>query len=101
MAVEIDRDTKEEVWAYANTRLRTTRDCDRLPNGNNLIVAVDNGGTNGVLSDDYSTMLEVTSGGEIVWRMTANKKDVAAQPPGYFYKAERLYDGWTSSAKAD
>ena len=100
VAVEISTITKLAVWTYANTRLRTARDCDRLPNGNTLIVAVNNNGTSGVFTDDYSTMLEVTSGGQIVWRMTANTKPVG-QAPGYFYKAERLYTGWTPSLTAD
>ncbi|MEW5945552.1 MAG: PKD domain-containing protein [bacterium] len=100
VAVEINRSTKQSVWTYANTSLRTARDCDRLPNGNTLIVAVDTGGTTDVFTDDYSTMIEVTSSGEIVWRMTANTKAVGLAP-GYFYKAERLYTGWTPSATAD
>ncbi|MBI5574289.1 MAG: hypothetical protein HY919_07045 [Elusimicrobia bacterium] len=99
VAVEINP-SKQEVWTYANTSLRTTRDCDRLPNGNNLIVAVNNGGTSSVFTDDYSTMMEVTSTGKTVWRMTANTK-ATGQSPGYFYKAERIYDGWTPSTTAD
>ena len=98
-AVEIDRDTKEEVWTYPKGTLRTARDCDRLPNGNTLIVAVDTGGTS-AMTDDYSVMLEVTEAGETVWRMTANTK-ATGQSPGYFYKAERLTAGWTPSTTAD
>lgn len=100
VAVEINRTTKQAVWTYANSNLRTTRDCDRLSNGNTLLVAVDNGGTSGVFTDDYSTMLEITSSGKIVWRMTANQKAVG-RSPGYFYKAERLTTGWTPSPTAD
>lgn len=100
VAIEIDRSTKQAVWTYANTSLRTARDCDRLPNGNTLIVAVNNGGTNGVFTDDYSTMIEVNDASETVWRLTANTR-ATGQSPGFFYKAERLPSGWTPSTTAD
>jgi hypothetical protein len=95
VAVEINTSTKQNVWTYANTSLRTTRDCDRLPNGNNLIVAVNNGGTASTTADDYSTILEITSGGQIVWRLTLNTL-VVGQSPGYFYKGQRLTSTATS-----
>lgn len=39
MAIEIDRKTGEVVWQFTKPRMRITRDVDRLPNGNTLIVA--------------------------------------------------------------
>ncbi|MBI4370551.1 MAG: aryl-sulfate sulfotransferase [Elusimicrobia bacterium] len=100
VAVEINTTTKQAVWTYANTRLRTARDCDRLGNGDTMIVAVDTGGTLNSTNDDYSVMLEVTSGGDIVWRMTLNTV-AASSSPGYFFKAERLPPDWTKSTTAD
>ena len=91
VAVEINTSTKQEVWTYTNKRLRTARDADRLPNGNTLIVAVDNGGTEDKtnMTDDYSTMIEVNPSGQILWRLTLNTTAVG-KAPGYFYKAQRL-----------
>jgi uncharacterized protein (UPF0248 family) len=86
-AVEINRTTGETLWTYGNPHLRTTRDADRLPNGNTLLV--------GVLKGlEESTILEVTPKGEVVWRlgikdcpaMTRSGKPYA----GWFYKAERI-----------
>ena len=84
-AVEINKDTGEVVWKYHRDHLRTTRDCDRLPNGNTLIT--------GVLDDgdeiDSSVIFEVTKEGEIVWELRI--KDASIQgKPGWFYKAERI-----------
>lgn len=89
VAVEIDMETEETLWTYTNTDLRTTRDCDRLSNGNVLIVAVDTRGTKGDQSDDVSTMLEVTSEGEIVWRLDLENFPTE-KSPGFFFKAQRI-----------
>jgi len=90
-AVEIDRGTGETVWTYSNSGLRTARDCDRLPNGNTLIVAVDTGGTpqRQNMEDDTSVMLEVTPEGETVWELRLEDAPVV-RSPGWFYKAQRI-----------
>lgn len=80
IAVEIDMDTEEVLWTYTNSDLRTARDCDRLPNGNTLIVAVDH---------DISTMIEVTQEGEIVWRLNLENFSTE-KSPGFFFKAQRI-----------
>jgi len=87
-AVEINRSTGEIVWSYADSDLRTARDCDRLPNGNTLIVAVLENGTNDDFDDDESVILEVSQAGEIVWRLRL-KDTLIGQSPGVFYKAQR------------
>ena len=87
-AVEIDRATGKPVWKfnYPGPGLRTTRDADRLPNGNTLLV--------GVLKDEEeSVILEVTPEGEIVWKLglkNAPAKRGSRRAPGWFYKAERI-----------
>ncbi|UCD27979.1 MAG: aryl-sulfate sulfotransferase [Planctomycetota bacterium] len=80
--VEIDRATNQPVWEYYREGLRTSRDCDRLPNGNTLIV--------GVLEPAQdSVIFEVTPEKEIVWQLKV--KDVpATKRPGWFYKAQRI-----------
>ncbi len=81
IAAMIGRDSREPVWTYENSSIRTSRDCDRLPNGNILIV--------GVLKESgESVMIEVTVQGEIVWRLKLINYP-AGNSPGYFYKAER------------
>jgi hypothetical protein len=62
--------------------LRTTRDCDRLTNGNTLMVGV-------MHEDDESVIFEVTSAGEIVWQLRLKCAPVG-QNPGWFYKAQRI-----------
>lgn len=86
-AVEIARSTGQVVWGYKGTNLRTARDCNRLPNGNTLIVAVMTQGTSST-DDDESVLFEVTSGGEIVWQMRLKNAPVGNNP-GDFYKAQR------------
>lgn len=86
-AVEISRSTGQVVWGYTGTHLRTARDCNRLPNGNTLIVAVMTQG-NSIADDDESVMFEVTSAGEIVWQMRL-KNALLGREPGHFYKAQR------------
>ncbi|MFA4814676.1 MAG: aryl-sulfate sulfotransferase [Candidatus Gracilibacteria bacterium] len=81
VAVEIDMDTGETLWTYSNDELRTARDCNRLKNGNVLIVAVG--------SDDTSTMIEVSPEGEIVWRLDLENFP-AKGSPGFFFKAQRI-----------
>ncbi len=88
VAVEINVETEEVLWTYTNNHLRTARDCDKLPNGNVLIVAVDTGGTRENQDDDYSTVIEVDSQGEIVWRLDLINFP-AIKSPGFFFKAER------------
>lgn len=80
--VEIDKSTRELVWTYARDGLRTTRDADRLPNGNTLIVGV-------LQPQEDSVIFEVTADGEIVWQLKI-KDAPATHIPGFFYKAQRL-----------
>lgn len=91
VAVEINMETEEALWTYTNHNIRTARDANKLPNGNVLIVAVDNGGTNNNvdMQDDFSTIFEVTSNGETVWRLDLKNISVG-KGPGWFYKAERI-----------
>ena len=80
--VEIDRTTGGIVWQYWRDNLRTTRDSDRLSNGNTLIV--------GVMSDtEDSVIFEVTESGEIVWQLKIKETPTGTRP-GHFYKAERI-----------
>jgi len=91
-AVELNPQTDEIVWTYTHpTGMRTARDCDRLPNGNTLIVAVRHDGPSSLSydDDDESTIIEVTPEGEVVWQLTL-KGYPADRQPGYFYKAERI-----------
>jgi hypothetical protein len=91
-AVEIDAETEEEVWSYAHpTAFRTARDCDRLPNGNTLIVGV-KGDEPASMDTDFvgeSSMIEVTPEGDVVWQLTLRGYS-AARSPGHFYKALRI-----------
>lgn len=80
--VEIDRNSGGIVWQYYRDNLRTTRDSDRLSNGNTLIV--------GVMDDtEDSVIFEVTESGEIVWQLKV-KDTLTGSRPGFFYKAERI-----------
>jgi len=80
--VEIDKTSHELVWTYARNGLRTARDCDRLPNGNTLMV--------GVLEPAQdSVIFEVTAEGEIVWQLKI-KDAPATRSPGFFSKAQRI-----------
>ena len=80
--VEIDRKTGDLIWSYFRDGLRTTRDADRLPNGNTLIV--------GVLElSDESVIFEITPAGEIVWELKLVDVPVGRRP-GWFYKAQRI-----------
>lgn len=80
--VEIDKATGELVWTYARAGLRTARDCNRLPNGNTLVV--------GVLEPQQdSVIFEITPGGEIVWQLKI-KDAPANNSPGFFYKCQRV-----------
>ncbi|MBN1269719.1 MAG: aryl-sulfate sulfotransferase [Kiritimatiellae bacterium] len=79
---EIDRATGETVWTYDHPNLRTTRDADRLPNGNTLLVSV-------LQAEGESTILEVTPVGEIVWQLTLDGARLG-RSPGFFYKAQRI-----------
>lgn len=90
-AVQINLETEEIEWAYNHPAFRTARDCDRLPNGNTLIVGVNNGGTGNAVDmmDDYSVMVEVTPDKEIVWALKIIDETVGSKP-GWFYKAERF-----------
>ncbi len=80
--VEIDMSSEDIVWSYTQDGLRTVRDCDRLPNGNTLMVGV-------LVEDDESVIFEVTSSGEIVWRLKITDTPATLQP-GWFYKAQRI-----------
>lgn len=74
---------QEVVWTYADPDLRTTRDCNRLPNGNTLIVSVDTS-----VPRQESIIREVTPEGEIVWELRI--KEPVDKGPGWFFKAERV-----------
>lgn len=87
--VIIDMETEEELWTYPAEGLRTTRDCDILPNENVLLTTVDTGGTADYMEDDISTLIEVTPNGETVWQLTLAGKPVSRNP-GWFFKAERI-----------
>ncbi len=91
-AVEIRRSTGEVVWTYRRAgqgmpALRTTRDCNRLANGNTLILSVLTQSTNST-DDDESVIFEVTPAGEIVWQLRLKNAPIG-QSPGVFYKAYR------------
>lgn len=83
-AVEIVRESREVVWQYHRDNLRTARDCNRLPNGNTLIVGV-------LAGPEDSVIFEVTPAGEIVWQLKL-KNTPADRSPGWFYKAQRMCD---------
>lgn len=87
-AVEINRSSGKTAWTYYKPGLMSSRDCDRLPNGNTLIETVDTNVTGGAKGWE-SRILEVTQSGEIVWQLSV----VNAAPgknPGWLYKAERI-----------
>lgn len=84
IAVEINKTTGQTVWTYARDNIRTTRDADRLPNGNTLLVAVDTS-----IPGQESLIFEVTPVGEVVWEFRLKGYSVGDQP-GYFYKAQRI-----------
>ena len=82
-AMEINRSNGSIVWTFTKNNLRTVRDVDRLPNGNTLI--------QGVIEDyEESTIIEVSSTGEIVWQLNL-KNCPAVHSPGFFYRAQRIY----------
>jgi len=83
-AVEIDRSTGENVWHFSASGLRTTRDADRLPNGNTLLVTVST-----VVPGSESRIIEVTPSGEVVWRLRIINAPVG-MTPGWIYKADRI-----------
>lgn len=82
---EIDRVTTNVAWSYFRDGLRTTRDGDRLPNGNTLVV--------GVLTQaqEHSVIFEVTPDSNIVWQLRLTNREAALQP-GFFFKAQRVDD---------
>lgn len=83
-AVEVQWPSGTFVWGFSLSGLRTTRDADRLPNGNTLL--------QGVLSQDGtqdSVLLEVTSSGEIVWQLRLVGYDESLTP-GFLYKSQRV-----------
>jgi len=81
---EIDRETGENVWTYSNSNLRSTRDADRLPNGNTLIVTVYND-----VSGGESKIMEITQDKEVVWQLGIKNAPVG-HAAGWIYKADRL-----------
>ncbi len=80
-AVEINLTTEEVIWEYNRTNLSFTRDADRLPNDNTLIVGV---------VGNSPKIFEVTRSGEIVWQLAVRGKTLTQQSPGWFYKAQRI-----------
>jgi len=83
--VEIDRASGGLIWRYFRDGLRTTRDADRLPNGNTLIVGV-------LESSGESVIFEVGPEGETVWELRLVGVPVGRRP-GWFYKAQRICSG--------
>jgi hypothetical protein len=81
-AVEINRISLQVVWGYQHRRLRSVRDCDRLPNGNTLLVGVLKG-------SESSVILEITPEGRIVWQLKV-KGFPARETHGWFYNADRI-----------
>jgi hypothetical protein len=81
-AVEIDPDTSSIVWEYLipGQENRPVRDANRLPNGNTLITGA-------------TEIVEVTTGGEIVWRLRLQGVSFSLQEAAGlgFYKADRIY----------
>lgn len=79
-ALEIEPDTGAVVWQFGGEQWRPilARDADRLPNGNTLLTGT-------------SEIIEVTAGGEIVWRLKLEGEGLDG--PGShtvgLYKAER------------
>ena len=80
--VEIDKVTGETIWTYTRDGLRTTREADRLPNGNSLFVSV-------LTDKQESVIFEVNTNGEIVWQLI-DKGNPTGDNPGFFYKAQRI-----------
>lgn len=80
-AVEIKRATGVVVWEYWRENMIFTRDTNRLPNGNTLIVSV---------VDNSSKIFEVTPDGEIVWQIAIKGQIIKRYSPGWFYKAQRI-----------
>ena len=80
-AVELDPETDTIVWEYLVTgqENRPVRDANRLPNGNTLITGA-------------TEIVEVTPGGEIVWRFRLQGISFGLQEAAGlgFYKAERI-----------
>ena len=80
-AVEIDPETGEIVWEYliSGQENRPVRDANRLPNGNTLITGA-------------TEIVEVTPGGEIVWRLRLQGVSFGLQEAAGlgFYEAERI-----------
>ena len=77
-AIEIDPDEKV-VWEFTTSYEPDNyplRDANRLPNGNTLITGT-------------KKIVEVTSGGEIVWELKLNANFQDAKSEG-FYKAYRI-----------
>jgi hypothetical protein len=80
-AVEIKKASKTVVWEYERENMIFTRDTNRLPNQNTLIVSV---------VDNSSKIFEVTSDGEIVWQIAIKGQKIERYSPGWFYKAQRI-----------
>ena len=80
-AVEIDPKAGRIVWEYLipDRENWPVRDANRLPNGNTLITGT-------------TEIVEVTPGGEIVWRLRMQGISFSLQEAGAsgLYKAERL-----------
>ncbi|NYZ77890.1 aryl-sulfate sulfotransferase [Candidatus Micrarchaeota archaeon] len=91
-AVEINRTTGKTVWTYSKPGLMSSRDCDRLPNGNTMIVTVNTNIPRDESNGEKvweSQVIEVTPSGEIVWQLSL-KNAPSTRSPGWLYKAERI-----------
>ncbi|MHA1650863.1 MAG: aryl-sulfate sulfotransferase [Candidatus Helarchaeota archaeon] len=79
--LEINSSTDAIVWEYNATDwydIQLTRDCNRLPNNNTLIVGT-------------TKIIEVTPSGEIVWQLELNTRIYQGESASRgFYKAERI-----------
>lgn len=76
--VEIEPDTGKIIWEFQPRGLKLTRDSDRLPNGNILIV-------------DRTHIYEITPAKEVVWRLTLGAvSGEKSNLKKFLYKAERI-----------
>ena len=85
------------VWKYHLDDLHTVRDCDRLPNGNTLMVGILRVEEFG--EDVYKSLIlevkpTIKNGrvveNEIVWRLVLEGCPVPSNQPGWFHKAQRI-----------
>ncbi len=83
-ALEIDMDTDEIIWSYdkgdwQNSKIQLSRDVNRLPNGNTLIIGT-------------TKVIEVSPENEIVWELYVDDPgfDKSKASANGFFKVERI-----------